>query len=133
MTANFKNTNQEKKVLIIEEDKKIADLYQKKIKALDLKVVVWNKQTDLLKNLKKEMPSLILMNLVFISTNGWEVLKSIKKSKMFTNTPVIIFSQLSQKEDIKKAFHMGVNAYFIKNHNSLAEVSQKIVSLINKQ
>ncbi len=133
MTANFKNTNQEKKVLIIEEDKKIADLYQKKIKALDLKVVVWNKQTDLLKNLKKEMPSLILMNLVFISTNGWEVLKSIKKSKMFTDTPVIIFSQLSQKEDIKKAFHMGVNAYFIKNHNSLAEVSQKIVSLINKQ
>lgn len=119
-----------KKILIIEEDKKIAAIYEKKIRNLGYEVTVWHKVTDLLKNLKKEQPDLILMNLIFNQENGWEILKTIKKAKSFSCLPVIILSQLSQKEDVKKALSCGVEAYFIKNHNSLTEVMQKILSLV---
>lgn len=126
------NLNKRKKILIIDEDKKLTAIYQKKIENFDYQVVVYHQINDWSKKIKKEIPDLILMNLFFFKESGWEILKNIKKLKAFTNIPVIVFSQLSQKEDIKKALTLGVKYYFIKNHNSLNDILKKIKLLIEK-
>jgi DNA-binding response OmpR family regulator len=45
-------------------------------------------------------------------------------------TPVIVFSNLAEEKDIKKAKDLGANEFMIKSNFTLDEVSAKIASLL---
>ena len=73
-------------------------------------------------------PGLILLDLIMPELDGFKVLEEMRKNKI--TTPVLVWSDLSQREDIKKAENLGANGYLVKFETSLAEVVEKIQELL---
>ncbi len=117
-----------KKIAIIEDDLEIKDMYRIKLELGGYEVVSAENGADVLKLIKSEKPDLILLDILLPKKDGFEVLREIKdsKNKEIKSIPVIMLSNLSNKEDIDEAKKLGASDYFIKAKISPKEVAEKI-------
>lgn len=59
-------------------------------------------------------PSLILLDILLPSIDGYDLLKLINETELWSSIPLIILSGRSQEEDIVRAFRMGADDYVTK-------------------
>jgi DNA-binding response OmpR family regulator len=113
-------------VLIIEDDKFLRELISRKIlnEGFDVSEAVDGE--DGFKKVKEEKPDLILLDLILPGMDGFEFLTKIKEDSSLTQIPVIILSNLGQKEDIEKGMKLGAVDYLIKAHFTPREIIEKI-------
>lgn len=83
-----------------------------------------------LRLVQKFQPDIVLLDLVLPKMHGFEVLKSLKKIEETRQIPVIILSNLSQKEECLQGLDLGAEDYFIKSNTDLSEVVKKIKSVL---
>lgn len=116
-----------KKIMIVEDDEFLRSLTAKRLENENYKVVMAVDGESAIKTIGEEEPDLILLDLLLPGTNGFQVLEKIKgddgKAK---KTPVIVFSNLGQQEDIKKAKGLGANDFLIKANFTLDDVVGKV-------
>jgi CheY-like chemotaxis protein len=61
--------------------------------------------------------------------DGFTTLKEIKAQGI--KTPIIISSNLSQEEDLKKAKDLGAIDFFIKSNTPISEIVENIKKYLN--
>lgn len=118
-------------ILIVEDDVFLADLYKTKFALEGFKVITAYDGEKGLEAIKKNLPDIVLLDLVLPKLSGFEVLKATKADATTKNTPVILLTNLSQKSDIETGIKLGANDYLIKAHFMPSEVVEKIKKLIN--
>ena len=118
----------EKKILLVEDDPLLIDIYTTKLKDAGFVVSVATDGRMALELFEKDKPDLILLDIVLPNTNGWEVLKQIKKDN--NTTKVVILSNLGQKEEIEKGIMLGADKYLIKANYTPSEVIEEIKKLL---
>lgn len=123
----------QKRVLLIEDDPFLIDVYETKLKKSGYKVEVVEKGDLAFEKIKSTNPNLILLDIVLPKMDGWEILKKIKKEEETKNCKVVILSNLGQKEEVDKGLKMGAEKYFIKAHYTPEEIIKKIDKLLNGQ
>ena len=67
---------------------------------------------------KKHLPDLILLDIMMPEMNGYEVLKTLKSTKVTENIPIIFISGLSDEGNVEKGMAMGVVDYITKPFKS---------------
>jgi DNA-binding response OmpR family regulator len=131
---NFsQNNNGHKKILIVEDDKFLRDLCLKKLEKNGFKVSTAFDGEEGLKKIKEEKPALILLDIVLPGLSGFEVLKQIKADPQTDSIPVIILSNLGQKEGIEKGTKLGAEDYIIKADNTPNEIIEKVKVVMAEQ
>ena len=121
------NNKKKKLIMIVEDDAFVLDIYQTKIGKAGYDVVTAVNGTEAIKKLDGGLrPDLILLDIVMPYMNGLAVLKKIKSEEVFKKTPVIMLTNLSQKEEITEGFASGASDYLIKSHFTPSEVMEKI-------
>ena len=118
----------DKKVLIIEDDPFIADVYVLKLESEGYDVETAEDGILGLEKLKKKKYDIILLDILMPNMNGFKVLEQIKMNPEVSKTPVVILTNLSQKKDIQKGLDLGATDYIIKTKFTPTEV----VKTINK-
>ena len=81
---------------------------------------------------KKELPDLVLLDLILPKKNGFEVLMEIKKDPATKNIPVIVLTNLEGSEDIEKALSLGATTYLVKANYNLSDILGKIELSLRK-
>ena len=81
---------------------------------------------------RKELPDLILLDLVVPKKDGFEVLAELKKDETTQNIPVIILSNLEGSNDVGRAIELGATTYLVKTNYRLEEVVEKIKGMLGK-
>jgi DNA-binding response OmpR family regulator len=114
------------KILIVEDEFFLRNILEKKLQAEGFDVILASDGVEAVEKTVKEVPDLILLDLILPKKNGFEVLEEIKKDPYLKNIPVIIISNLGQEIDIDRAKKFGVNEYLIKARTSLDTVVEKI-------
>ena len=114
------------KILIVEDDKFLRDLLSKKLQDENLTVLPAVDGEEGIKKTGEEMPDLILLDLILPGINGFDVLKKIKEDSKTSEIPVIVLSNLGQKEDVDRALSLGAKDYLIKANFTLEEIFDKI-------
>jgi DNA-binding response OmpR family regulator len=122
-----------KKILIIEDEKVLLDILQKKLKLQGYEVILAYNGEEGIEALKKEKPDLILLDLVMPKKDGFEVLKEINENPELSQIPVIIISNSGQPVEIDKALKMGVKDYLVKTEFNPEEVIAKAERILGKQ
>jgi DNA-binding response OmpR family regulator len=119
-----------KKILIVEDDRFLRELISKKLvkEGYDIAEAVDGEEG--LKKVKEEKPDLILLDLILPGIEGFEVLSRIKQDPATSQIPVIILSNLGQKEDIDRGMELGATDYLIKAHFTPGEIIEKIRSVL---
>ena len=123
---------QKKKIMIIEDDYFVMDIYHTKLTQSGFDVISANNGLDALKKLQeeKQIPDLILLDIIMPYLGGLEVLERIKADEQLKSIPVILLTNLSQKAEIDKGLGLGAKDYLIKSHFTPSEVLEKINLLI---
>lgn len=119
-----------KKVFIVEDDEFLRSLNAKKLEGEGYVVAIAADGQGAIDNIPKEMPDLIFLDLLLPGVNGFDVLAKIKADPATKNIPVVVFSNLGQKEDIEKAKSLGAIDFLIKANFTLDDVVIKIKEIL---
>lgn len=124
--------NKKISVLIIEDDSYISDMYRIKLESENFEVAIAGDGTIGIKMLEKQKPDIILLDVVMPKMDGFDVLKTIKGNPELKEVPVVLLTNLSQKENVERGFELGADSYIIKAHFTPSEVVEKIKGILKK-
>lgn len=120
------------KILIIEDDSFLLSMYAAKFELENFTVLLAPDGDKGLRLAPKEIPDIILLDIILPEKNGFEVLKGLRDDEKTKNIPVILLTNLSQKDDIDKGMGLGAVDYLIKAHFTPSEVVEKVKKILNK-
>ncbi|MFA6389350.1 MAG: response regulator [Patescibacteria group bacterium] len=119
-----------KKILIVEDDSFLLTMYANKFEMENFEVLMAEDGKKGLKLALKERPDLILLDLILPIMDGFEVLKEIKADEKVRRIPVILLTNLSQREEVDRALLLGAQDYMIKAHSMPSEVVEKVKNVL---
>ena len=115
-----------KTILIIEDDKFLRELFVRKLIKEGFKVSEAIDGEEGLKKIKEEKPDLVLLDLILPGIDGFEILSRLKEESILSTIPVIILSNLGQREEIEKGLKLGAKDYLVKALFTPGEIIDKI-------
>ena len=120
-----------KKILIVEDDAFLQGLASTKLQKDGFNVMVAGDGAEASKILESETPDLCILDVILPgTTDGLGILKKIRENIKTSKTPVIMFSNMSDDANVKKAKELGANEYMVKANFTLDELSDKIKELL---
>ena len=121
------------KILIVEDEKRIAQLLKDAISDYFFSVVIAKDGIEGLKKFKTFKPDIIITDIMMPLSDGLDMTIKIKELDSFI--PIIILSAHSDKEKLLKAIDVGISKYFIKpfDPEEVIEHINKIAPSLHKQ
>jgi two-component system cell cycle response regulator CtrA len=117
-----------KKILIIEDEKTLARALELKLTYSGFEVKAVFNGEEGITLLKKEVFDLILLDLIMPKMDGFTVLAKLKIKKI--KTPVMILTNLSQENDVKRTKEFGVKDFLIKSNTPIVTIVERVVKLL---
>jgi len=117
--------------LVVEDDKFLVAAYKVKLEKLGWEVRIAMDGEEALAVLKDFVPDVILLDVVMPKMDGFATLAAIKKNPGLANIPVLLASNLGQKEDIDKGKALGAAGYVVKADLSIEELVGRIEEAIS--
>ena len=78
----------------------------------------------------KELPDLILLDLIIPKKDGFAVLSELKNDVATKDIPVVVLTNLEGSADIERALMLGATTYLVKTNYKLEEVVEKIKNIL---
>ncbi len=119
-------------ILLVEDDEFLAELYATKLNLEGFDVILATDGEKGLRMAKTDNPKLILLDIILPKKDGFEVLKLLKADSATKNIPVILLTNLSQRDEVKKGIDLGAEDFLIKAHFMPSEVVKKITQTLQK-
>lgn len=120
-----------KKVLLVEDDKYLASVYQTRLVAEGFDVQWAPDGEAALTHAIAYKPDLILLDIMMPKISGLDALAELRKLPETANTKIIMVSALGQEEDQQKARDLGANDYLVKSQVVIADVVERIRQQLN--
>ena len=120
-------------LLVIEDDSFLRSLLNKKLSEAGFEVLEAADGIKGMKVAKEQKPNLILLDLLLPTVDGFEVLSKVKQDPETSSIPVIVLSNLGQKEDIDKCLNLGATDYLIKSQFTPEEIVVKAKEILEKR
>lgn len=118
------------KVLIIEDDTMILDMYTLKFSQEGFEVSAAEDGQKGWDQAQSVMPHVILLDIILPEMDGFTVLKNLKEHEQLKDVPVILLTNLGQDGDVKKGLELGANDYLIKANYTPSQVVDKVKSVL---
>ncbi len=119
-----------KKVLLVEDDKMILDMYTLKFTQEGYEVTQAENGKDGLDLARKINPDIVLLDIILPQMDGFTVLKSLKADPKLQKIPVVLLTNLGQDGDVKKGIELGAVDYLIKANFTPSQVVDKVKSVL---
>lgn len=97
---NHEQPEKQYKLLIIEDDQDLLDLYSLQIKLWDmpLQVLTADNGYEGLMKIGEQLPDIVIVDLILPNMNGFELIKNLQSSQHNKQTEIIVVSSLSEEE-----------------------------------
>lgn len=118
-----------KKILLIEDDHFINQLYLRVLKQAGFETVLASDGSEGV-SLANNTFDLILLDVMLPKIDGISVLKKLKENPLTRETPIVLLTNLGQESVIKAAFGMGAQGYILKMSVTPYEMVEKIQQFI---
>jgi len=114
------------KILIIEDEKLVLELIQKKLTNERYEVSVARDGEEGMEKMRKFQPDLVLLDIVMPKMDGFEVLEEMRKDKDLQDINVIVISNSGQPVELDRARELGANDWLVKAEFDPEEVVEKV-------
>ena len=118
------------KILIIEDDKMLSDMYSLKFSEEKYQVIQAFNGLEGLEKAKSEKPDIILLDIILPQMDGFQVMEAVSKEPELKKVPVLFLTNLRQEEDVKKGHTLGVAGYLVKASFTPAQVLDKVKEIL---
>lgn len=114
-----------KKILVVEDEKALQKVLVDTLTKAGYESILAKNGQEALQKFEKEKPNLILLDILLPEVSGFDVLEQIRV-KFDSKIPVIIISNLGEKDDLEMGKNFGVVDYILKSDISLKNLMLKI-------
>ncbi len=102
------------KIMLIDDSSTNNLLYSSILSDEGYEVIVCDNAKSALKNIEKEKPSLIILDLMMPGMDGFDLIENLKKNTRLSSIPIIMLTANATVESEKKALSLGVKAFMSK-------------------
>lgn len=117
-----------KKILIADDEKAISKALVLKLTNVGFVVEAAVNGNEAIEKIKANKFDLIVLDLIMPEKDGFAVLEYMRDNKIAC--PVLVASNLSQEDDLKRAKELGAVDYFIKSNVSLQDIIANIKKIL---
>lgn len=115
-----------KKILLVEDDKSLADVYKSRLEMEGFEVNHVGDGENALSEATKYQPDLIVLDVMMPKINGFDVLDILKQTPQTANIRVVMLTALSQAKDKERADELGADDYMVKSQVVISDVVDRI-------
>ncbi len=123
----------ERKILIIEDEKYLLEMYQSRFEKSGHQVLTAANGRTGLKLAQRERPNLIILDILMPTMDGFEVVKKIRADSQLKKIPILILSNLGQPDEIKEGLRLGADDYVIKTDLTPSELLEKAERMLDRR
>ena len=102
------------KVLIVDDEPNILMSLEFLLKKSGYKVFIARDGREALDIVEKELPDIILLDVMMPEVDGYEVCQKIKNDKETAHIKIVFLSAKTKQEDIDKGYELGADLYISK-------------------
>jgi DNA-binding response OmpR family regulator len=110
------------KILIVEDDTNLREIYTAGLQAEGLQVVTSSDGEEALATAVRERPDLIVLDVMMPKISGFDVLDILRSTPETKDVKVIMMTALSQDSDRQRGESLGVNQYLVKSQVTLPDM-----------
>lgn len=115
-------------VLIIEDNKELADIYEIKLRNNGARVLTAADGEEGLLKYIKEKPDFIILDLLMPHMNGFEFLQAIEHYRT-ENTKIIVLTNIGQADSVKNLDEYGIEKFLIKTYTTPGDLINELLSI----
>jgi len=120
-----------KKVLLIEDEPALVDLYKLKFTKEGFNVITALDGESGMQFARTEKPDFIILDILLPVRNGIAFLKKLRSEPEISKIPVFVFSCLDEQDVKKQAYDLGVEDYILKTKYTPDQLVNEIKSYRN--
>lgn len=123
-----------KKILIIDDDSFLLDMYSLKFNQSGYEVETSLGADPAIEKLKDGLvPDIILLDIMMPGMDGFELLEKLKIENIAPSAVRIILSNRGQQSDVARGEALGASGYIVKASSTPSEVITKVSEIINSK
>lgn len=120
------------KILIIEDDNFLLSLIVEKFIQLGFDAEAASDGEEGLNKILNNKYDLILLDMILPKMDGFKILEEVKKNQALKDLPIVVTSNLYDKNDIDRAVSLGAADYIIKAYNSPENIVDRVKDFLQK-
>lgn len=117
-----------KKILIAEDEKPLLHALTLKLQHEGFIVEPTTDGKECIALLQKDDYDVILLDLIMPNVDGFQVMEYLQKHSK--NIHILVLSNLSQDEDVQRAFQLGAEKFYVKANTALSAIVTDIKALL---
>jgi CheY-like chemotaxis protein len=121
------------KVLLVEDDSFLSSIVFGRLNKEGYNLRLAKDGEEALAEVAKEVPHVMLLDLIMPGIGGFEVLERVKADDKYKDISVVIFSNLGQEHEIERAKKLGADDFLIKAESTPGVVIEKIKQVLAKK
>jgi two-component system phosphate regulon response regulator PhoB len=126
MDSDTTSTSHPKRILLVEDDDALANVYVTRLQAEHFDVRRVANGEDALASAMNYKPDLVVLDVMMPKVNGFDVLDILRNTPETANLKIIMLTALSQESDKDRASSLGADDYLVKSQVVIADVIGRI-------
>jgi CheY-like chemotaxis protein len=118
-----KNEEDEVRVLFVEDDPTVAQMYRLKLELDGYAVDVAGDGEQAVNRATGDPPDIIFLDIRLPKLDGLGVLEALRRHERTRQIPVVILSNYSERELVERGLKLGALEYLVKSQTSPAKVA----------
>jgi two-component system phosphate regulon response regulator PhoB len=115
-----------KRILLVEDDDALANVYLMRLQAEGFDVRRVSNGEEALAAALSYKPDLVVLDVMMPKVSGFDVLDIFRNTPETANLKVIMLTALSQESDKERADSLGADDYMVKSQVVIADVIERI-------
>ena len=124
-------TQSTKKILVVEDEEYIRDLYVQILQKEGYLVDAATDGEEAYMKISKKEYDLILLDIILPKIDGLQVLEKLRKEAKKISAPVVLLTNLSQEGVVAKAMDYGVRGYMVKSDLTPSDILTEVRGYLN--
>lgn len=122
---------QSKKIIIVEDNMSLAEIYKTRLELIGYTCFVAGNGITGLYFIQKEIPDLVLLDLMIPDISGGQVLSTMRASDWGKEIPVYVISNLNESEAPAGLRELGIAGYSVKANMNNDTIDQIVDGILN--
>lgn len=122
-----------RRVLIIEDNEDIQQLYQYAFEESNYDVKISGNGLNGINDVVEYVPDVVLLDIMMPEMNGFEFLEALKNNtSLKVQIPIVVLSNLTQEHEKEKALQNGADLYLVKSDYEGLDLVEKVNSFLKE-
>ncbi len=127
------HSNDEIRVLFVEDDPTVAQMYRLKLELDGYQVVMAKDGEEGLRLASDVRPDIVFLDIRLPKVDGFAVLESLRTCEETKNVPVVILSNYGERELVERGLKLGALEYLIKSQTTPANLSRGVEGWLREE